>query len=98
MDRRFLTVLAVSLIFALIVATIFYKITSGTSTAKVAPPQAWAGKYLSDIAKEWKVDALDAKADVALEGAGTIEGRVLHATGAATVITSHEGRAIPASA
>ncbi len=29
MDRRFLTVLAVSLIFALIVSTIFYKITSG---------------------------------------------------------------------
>jgi pilus assembly protein CpaB len=31
MDRRFLTVLAVSLIFALIVSTIFYKITSGGS-------------------------------------------------------------------
>ncbi len=37
MDRRFLTVLAVSLIFALIVSTIFYKITSGGS-AKSAPP------------------------------------------------------------
>src|SRR4051812_14539359 len=36
MDRRFLTVLAVSLIFALIVSTIFYKITSGSKAA--APP------------------------------------------------------------
>ena len=37
MDRRFLTVLAVSLIFALIVSTIFYKITSGSSSAKAQP-------------------------------------------------------------
>jgi pilus assembly protein CpaB len=37
MDRRFLTVLAVSLIFALIVSTIFYKITSG-SGGKTAQP------------------------------------------------------------
>src|SRR5438445_834840 len=36
MDRRFWTVLAVSLIFALIVSTIFYKITSGGG--KPAPP------------------------------------------------------------
>src|SRR6185369_2640962 len=37
MDRRFLTVLAVSLIFALIVSTIFYKITSGSSSKAAAP-------------------------------------------------------------
>ncbi|MEP6536471.1 MAG: Flp pilus assembly protein CpaB [Bryobacteraceae bacterium] len=37
MDRRFLTVLAVSLIFALIVSTIFYKITSGRGTGPAQP-------------------------------------------------------------
>lgn len=37
MDRRFLTVLAVSLIFALIVSTIFYKITSGGGTGPKQP-------------------------------------------------------------
>jgi pilus assembly protein CpaB len=38
MDRRFLTVLAVSLIFALIVSTIFYKMTSGSGSAKAVQP------------------------------------------------------------
>ncbi len=38
MDRRFLTVLAVSLIFALIVSTIFYKVTSGSGGAKSGQP------------------------------------------------------------
>jgi pilus assembly protein CpaB len=38
MDRRFLTVLGVSLIFALIVATVFYKVTAGSGTAKTAEP------------------------------------------------------------
>lgn len=38
MDRRFLTVLAVSLIFALILSTIFYKITSGSASAKKSEP------------------------------------------------------------
>jgi pilus assembly protein CpaB len=38
MDRRFLTVLAVSLIFALILSTVFYKITSGSGNAKKSEP------------------------------------------------------------
>jgi pilus assembly protein CpaB len=38
MDRRFLTVLAVSLIFALILSTIFYKVTSGSGSAKKSEP------------------------------------------------------------
>ena len=36
MDRRFLTVLAVSLIFALIVSTIFYRMTAGSGSKTVA--------------------------------------------------------------
>src|SRR5439155_14263943 len=38
-------------------------LTSGESeagTANTAPPKPWTGKYLSAIAKEWKVDPLDA--------------------------------------
>jgi len=38
-------------------------LTSGESEAgkaNTAPPKPWTGKYLSDIAKEWKVDPLDA--------------------------------------
>ena len=38
MDRRFLTVLAVSLIFALILSTVFYKVTSGSGSAKKSEP------------------------------------------------------------
>jgi pilus assembly protein CpaB len=38
MDRRFLTVLAVSLIFALIVSTIFYRMTAGKNTTAEKPP------------------------------------------------------------
>ncbi len=45
---------------------------------------ASAGGF-ADGKLDLKVDALDARADLALEGAGTIEGRVLHATGPATV-------------
>jgi pilus assembly protein CpaB len=38
MDRRFLTVLGVSLIFALVVSTIFYKMTAGSGSAKQERP------------------------------------------------------------
>jgi N-acyl-D-aspartate/D-glutamate deacylase len=35
-----------------------------------APPPAWSGKYLSDLAKEWKMDPLDAAIRVLRESRG----------------------------
>ena len=35
-----------------------------------APPPAWSGKYLSDLAKEWKMDPLDAAIRVLRESHG----------------------------
>ena len=48
-------------------------LTSGEAeggTAKDAPPKPWTGKYLSAIAKEWKVDALDAAIRILRETGG----------------------------
>lgn len=39
MDRRFLTVLGVSLVFALVVSSVFYQMTSrGSGPKKASPP------------------------------------------------------------
>ena len=38
MDRRFMTVLGVSLVFALLVSSVFYQMTARSSTAKKAEP------------------------------------------------------------
>ena len=35
-----------------------------------APPRPWAGKYLSDVAKEWKMDPLDAAVRILRETKG----------------------------
>jgi len=48
-------------------------LTSGESDAgraNAAPDKPWAGKYLSDIAKEWKVDPLDAAIRILRETKG----------------------------
>jgi len=48
-------------------------LTSGEAqggTAKDAPPKPWTGKYLSDIAKEWKVGPLDAAIRILRETGG----------------------------
>jgi N-acyl-D-amino-acid deacylase len=48
-------------------------LTSGDAMGGVAtdaPPMPWTGKYLSDIAKEWKVDALDATIRILRESKG----------------------------
>ena len=48
-------------------------LTSGEAEggkAKDAPPKPWTGKYLSDIAKEWKVDPLDAAIRILRETGG----------------------------
>ena len=38
MDRRFITVLGVSLVFALVVSSVFYQMTAHSGTAKKAEP------------------------------------------------------------
>lgn len=48
-------------------------LTSGTadgSNLSNAPPPSWSGKYLSDLAKEWKVDPLDAAIRILRESHG----------------------------
>jgi len=48
-------------------------LTSGeteSGTANTAPSKPWTGKYLSDIAKEWKVDPLDAAVRILRETGG----------------------------
>jgi N-acyl-D-amino-acid deacylase len=48
-------------------------LTSGeteSGTANTAPSKPWTGKYLSDIAKEWKVDPLDAAIRILRETGG----------------------------
>jgi len=48
-------------------------LTSGeteSGTANTAPSKPWTGKYLSDIAKEWKVDPLDAAIRILRESKG----------------------------
>jgi len=48
-------------------------LTSGESDAgraNAAPDKPWTGKYLSDIAKEWKVDPLDAAIRILRESKG----------------------------
>jgi len=48
-------------------------LTSGeteSGTANTAPAKPWTGKYLSDIAKEWKVDPLDAAIRILRETGG----------------------------
>ena len=48
-------------------------LTSGESEAgraNAAPDRPWTGKYLSDIAKEWKVDPLDAAIRILRESKG----------------------------
>jgi len=48
-------------------------VTSGESEsgrANTAPDRSWTGKYLSDIAKGWKVDALDAAIRILRESNG----------------------------
>ncbi len=47
--------------------------TSGDAMGGVtedAPPRPWTGKYLSDIAREWKMDALDAAIRILRETRG----------------------------
>ncbi len=41
----------------------------GANTSK-GPPPAWSGKYLSDLAKEWKMDPLDAAIRILRESHG----------------------------
>jgi N-acyl-D-amino-acid deacylase len=41
----------------------------GANTSN-APPPAWSGKYLSDLAKEWKMDPLDAAIRILRESHG----------------------------
>ena len=66
MDRRFLTVLAVSLIFALIVSTIFYKMTAGSGGSAKAEP----AKEMKDVvvaAKPLPVGVTVKPADVRID-------------------------------
>src|SRR5690348_12362823 len=44
--------------------------TADGEKAGDAPPKPWAGKYLSDVAKEWKLDPLDAAIRILRETKG----------------------------
>src|SRR5260370_19825107 len=66
MDRRFITVLVVSLIFALVVSTVFYKVTSSSGSAPAKVEQT-AMKEVVVAAKPLSVGVSIKPGDVRLQ-------------------------------